>query len=279
MDLVTDLGLSQDRRDQLIAWLEDETLLRGEFPSVADYFAAAARMPDAFGDPEALAFDVRLLHYATAGLNASANPYWEIVAPSVSERGGRRLVNGGKTAGSAQLALAQMSLQSAYAYAIPSPETIEWVSGVCGGRSMVEIGAGRGYWAAQLSRAGLRIDAYDVQPPDAIGNVSFPHAAGQRDVWHPVSGRDAFADQDRSQDVLLLCWPPGWGNTMASDTLATFERVGGARLVYIGEPKGGKTGDDAFFDALAARWKLESTDSQFVSWWNLADQAQCWVRD
>jgi hypothetical protein len=65
---------------------------------------------------------------------------------------------------------------------------------------------------------------------------------------------------------------------MASDTLAKFEQTGGARLVYIGEPKGGRTGDDAFFDALAARWHLESTDPRFVSWWNLADRAQGWVR-
>jgi hypothetical protein len=48
--------------------------------------------------------------------------------------------------------------------------------------------------------------------------------------------------------------------------------------VYIREPKGGKTGDDAFFDALAAHWKLESADSRFVSWWNLADVAQGLVR-
>ena len=68
------------------------------------------------------------------------------------------------------------------------------------------------------------------------------------------------------------------GDTMASDALAAFEVAGGERLVYIGEPKGGKTGDDAFFDALSARWTLESADTRFVSWWNLADTAQGWVR-
>lgn len=278
MDLVNELGLTSDRRDQLITWLEDENLLRREFPSVAEYFTAAARMPHASGDPEAFAFDVRLLHYMTAGPNANPNPYWEIVAPSVTEHNGRRVVNGGEPDASAQLALAQMSLQSAYAYPVPSPETIEWISGFCGGRPMVEIGAGRGYWAAQLSRAGLTIDAFDLEPPDAIKNVSFPHATGQRDVWHPVSRLDALADENRSQDVLFLCWPPGWGNTMASDTLTRFEQAGGARLVYIGEPKGGRTGDDAFFDALSDRWHLESSDARFVSWWNLADIAQGWVR-
>jgi hypothetical protein len=65
---------------------------------------------------------------------------------------------------------------------------------------------------------------------------------------------------------------------MASDVLSSFESKGGKRLIYIGEPKGGKTGDDAFFAALTARWELESTDSHFVSWWNLADVGQGWVR-
>jgi hypothetical protein len=65
---------------------------------------------------------------------------------------------------------------------------------------------------------------------------------------------------------------------MASDALTAFERAGGDKLIYIGEPKGGKTGDDAFFDALSSRWDLQTTDPQFVSWWNLSDVAQGWVR-
>jgi hypothetical protein len=38
------------------------------------------------------------------------------------------------------------------------------------------------------------------------------------------------------------------------------------------------TGDDAFFDGLSAGWTLESEDAKFVSWWNLLDVAQGWVR-
>ncbi|WP_280294628.1 hypothetical protein [Nocardia abscessus] len=65
---------------------------------------------------------------------------------------------------------------------------------------------------------------------------------------------------------------------MASEALELFEARGGRRLIYVGEPKGGKTGDDAFFDRLSHSWTLASQDAQFVSWWNLADMAQCWVR-
>jgi len=278
MGLVAELALTAERRSQLAALLDDEQRLRAEYPKVFEYLDMAARLPGT-GDSRAdAAFDVRFVHYVTGGRSVSANAYWDIVAPSVFEYEGRRVVNGGRPQGSARLAFAQMILQAAYAYAIPSPETIGWMSRFCGARPVVELGAGRGYWAGQLSRAGLVVDAYELEPPDEIENVSFPRAEGQVDVWYSVAGLDELRINGRLDCVLFLCWPPGWGNTMASDALAAFELAGGDRLVYIGEPKGGKTGDDAFFDALSARWKLESVDSRFVSWWNLADVAQGWVR-
>lgn len=271
-------ALSPERRDQLRAYLGDEQLLRDRHPQVARYFDTAPGLSGT-GDAQADAnFDVRLLHFMTGGKAVSDNPYWEIVGPSVSERGSRRVVDGGNASGSSQLAYAETILQAAYAYAIPSPETIRWVSQFCDGRRIVEVGAGRGYWAHQLSRAGNTVEAYEVAPPDQGENASFPQTAGQDDVWFPVanlSGRGVTTGPD---SVMLLCWPPGWGDTMASDVLAAFERSGGERLVFIGEPKGGKTGDDAFFDALADHWTLESGDPEFVSWWNLADVAQGWVR-
>jgi hypothetical protein len=275
---VAELVLTQERRAQLRTYLSDGQLLETEYPEVARYLDAAAGLAGT-GDSEADAnFDVRLLHFMTGGRAQSQNPYWEIVAPSVSERGGRRVVDGGSPDGSARLAFAQMVLQATYAYAIPSPETIEWLSNVCDGRPIVELGAGRGYWASQLAHAGNAVSAYELEPPDTGENVSFPKAAGQNDLWHPVSHIDGLQVDDHSDSVLFLCWPPGWGDTMASVALDAFERAGGEQLVFVGEPKGGKTGDDAFFDALTDRWTLQAVDPAFVSWWNLADVAQAWTR-
>ncbi|WP_433524023.1 hypothetical protein ACQPZ2_01940 [Nocardia pseudovaccinii] len=277
---MTELALTADRRDELAALLGDEERLRSEYPKVAEYSDTAPMLSGTGDDRADAAFDLRFVHYLTGGRSVSANPYWEIVAPSVYEYEGRRVVNGGRAKGSVRLGFAQTILQAAYAYAIPSPETVEWVAQFCDDRKVVELGAGRGYWAAQLTQAGVGVDAYDSEPPDKTENVSFLGAAGQSDVWHGVGDLDAFAARPNggTDDVLFLCWPPGWGETMASDALAAFEAAGGERLVYIGEPKGGKTGDDAFFDGLAARWELKSEDAQFVSWWNLADRAQGWVR-
>ncbi|WP_024799311.1 hypothetical protein [Nocardia sp. BMG51109] len=277
---MADLTLTTERRDQLAALLGDANRLRTEYPKVADYLDTAPMLPGSGDDQADAAFDLRFVNYMTGGDTQSRNPYWDIVAPSVSERQGRRVVDGGRSEGSARLGFAQTILQAVYAYAIPSPETINWMVEFCAGKDVVELGAGRGYWAAQLTTAGLTVDAYDSEPPDTTENVSFPGASGQRDVWHNVGGLGAFTERirDRSDHVLFLCWPPGWGNEMASTALDEFSRAGGDRLLFIGEPKGGKTGDDAFFDALTSAWKLESEDSQYVSWWNLADVAQGWVR-
>ena len=272
-------ALAADRRDELAELLGDERRLRAEYPKVAEYLDTAPRLPGTGNEQDDAAFDLRLLHYMTGGMAVGTNPYWDIVAPSVSHHEGKRVVNGGRPNGSARLGFAETILQGTYAYAIPSPETLTWLGEFSDGRSVVELGAGRGYWAALLHNVGVPVDAYDSQPPDSTENASFGQAAGQSDVWHRVGNLDQYAARSPGQsDVLLLIWPPGWGDPMASEALAAFEAAGGQRLVYIGEPQGGKTGDDAFFDALTAGWTLESEDTRFVSWWNLSDSARGWVR-
>lgn len=272
--------MSEKRRTELASLLDDEQRLRAEYPEVSKYLDMAPTLVGTGDVQSDAAFDLRFVHYVTGGKVESSNPYWDIVGPSVSEFEGRRVVNGGRPDGSARLAYAQMQLQAIYAYAIPSPETLEWMAVFCGGRRVMELGAGRGYWAAQMAAAGIDVKAYDFEPPDKVANGSFPSGGELDDVWHPVGDLGQF-ERDaagRSEDVLFLCWPPGWGNTMASEALAAFEESGGKRLIFIGQPRGGMTGDAAFFDALSAGWELASEDPQFVAWWNLADVAQGWVR-
>jgi hypothetical protein len=272
--------LTADRRDELLALLGDKHRLRAEFPKVAEYVETAPMLAGTGDRQSDAAFDLRFVHYLTGGESATGNPYWNLVEDSVFVHGDRRVMNGGNITGSARLAFAQTILQAYYAYAIPSPETIRWCAEFCGDRPIVELGAGRGYWAAQLAHAGLVVRAYDSNPPSRQQNASFPPAVGQADTWHHVGDLNDFRTRPDgvSEEVLLLCWPPGWGDTMASDALATFGDAGGQRLIFIGEPKGGKSGDDAFFDRLTAGWRLETRDEHFVSWWNLSDVAQGWVR-
>ncbi|MFD0000174.1 hypothetical protein [Nocardia sp. NPDC127526] len=281
---MTGFVLSPDRREELVALLGDEQRLRAEYPKVADYLETAPGLPGTGDDDVDRAFDLRFLHYMTGG--ESTNPYWDIVAPFVSsgpaERNNRREVNGGRPKGSARFAYAQTALQATYAYAIPSPETLSWIAGVCEGQGLLENAAGRGYWANLLSQQGLDVLAFDSEPPDSTENISFPLTAGERAVWHPVGGLEELTaarnSGEESHRVLFMCWPPGWGDPMAVNALTQFAESGGEQLIYIGEPKGGKTATDEFFELLAAEWVLNSQDAAFVSWWNLQDQAQHWVR-
>ncbi|GAA5068032.1 hypothetical protein [Nocardia callitridis] len=273
---MADFVLSTERRGELAELLGDEHLLRTRYPRVAEYLDAAPRLPGTGDESADAAFDLRLVHYLTGG--ASENPYWDIVAPSVGDDGARRVVNGGRPRGSARLAFAQTILQTAYAYAIPAPETLDWVAEFADGAEVVELGAGRGYLARQLTRIGVTTAAYDAEPPDTTSNPSFPRAAGQPQAWQHVGDLTEFAKQPLADRVLLLCWPPGWGDPMASRALHEFEQAGGERLVFLGEPHGGKTGDDGFFARLDSAWSLKSSDAHYVSWWNLNDVAQAWQR-
>ncbi|WP_280460141.1 hypothetical protein [Nocardia carnea] len=271
------LVLTPERRNELAALLDDGERLKAEYPKVAEYLDTAPMLAGT-EDPEAdAAFDLRFVHYLAGGDSVSGNPYWDVVGPSTGVDGDRRIVNGGSANGSVRLGFAQTILQAAYAYAVPSPETIEWIGAFSGGQTIVELGAGRGYWARLLADQGSTVRAFDSEPPDSIANPSFPGASGQLDVWYPVEGLQEFDSALDGDSVLFLCWPPGWGNPMASEGLKLFESRGGRRLIYVGEPKGGKTGDDAFFDRLSDAWVIESEDAQYVSWWNLDDVAQGWV--
>ncbi|MGW5386930.1 hypothetical protein [Nocardia sp. NPDC003963] len=276
---MTGLVLTPERRTELAALLDDEPRLRTEYPKVAEYLSTAPLL-DGTGDPHAdAAFDLRFVHFMTGGEARSGNPYWEIVGPGVGVAGDRRVVDGGNAKGSVRLGFAQTILQAAYAYAIPSPETLDWIEAFRAGHPVIELGAGRGYWARMLADRGAPVTAFDTAPPDISANVSFPASAGNRAVWFPVGGAQRFEAELNEASVLFLCWPPGWGDRMASAALEVFESRGGRRLIYVGEPKGGRTGDDAFFDRLARGWSLESVDARHVAWWNLGDIAQGWVRN
>jgi hypothetical protein len=115
MAVVAELVLTAERRDELAALLDDEQRLRAEYPKVTEYLDMAPGLSGTGAGQADAAFDLRFVHYMTGGRAASANPYWDIVAPSVSECEGRRVVDGGCREGGARLAFAEMILQAAYA--------------------------------------------------------------------------------------------------------------------------------------------------------------------
>ena len=164
------------------------------------------------------------------------NPYLEATADITSTGPGYREVEN-----IAEGFRRRETLIEEYAWAIPNPEAI---ATICAHSPILEVGAGAGYWAKCISEAGGNVLATDVEPPT------------DRPRWHPVWTADARrVVTDYPHRALLLVWP-SYAETWSTETLG---RYGGDTVIYVGEGRGGCTGDDRFHQMLAEEWTLEAT--------------------
>ena len=127
---------------------------------------------------------------------------------------------------------------ASYAFALPSEAALRAVA-EASPRGVVEVGAGTGYWARLLRDRGVDVVAYDVAPPPSPDNRWFAGVA----PWYPVRVGDESAVERHADRTLLLVWPTrteDWG-AAAVDRFGT---AGGQRVAFVGEPVGGRTGDD-----------------------------------
>jgi hypothetical protein len=166
-----------------------------------------------------------------------------------------------------------------YAWAITSPEALEFVACYSGGR-LVEIGAGTGYWAWCLTQMGVDVIAYDKDPPDKKKN--WYHARWREDdekidprrpVYHWVRHGQVSAVMGHADRTLLLCWPPH-ADPFAERALSLYD---GDRLIFIGEGDGGCTGTREFFAALESKWE-EVAQHDMVVWDGIHDTVTVYDR-
>lgn len=148
-----------------------------------------------------------------------------------------------------------------WAWAIPNPEALDFVVKHLDGRSMVEIGAGNGYWASLFEQMGVDVTAYDTQP---IGHEDSwfekepnEFRAGMIGEWDPLGngevtkeffpvvegGPEVLSLTGNRDRVLFLCWPP-YDRPMAYDSVSQFQ---GDTVVYIGEGAYGCNADSNFW--------------------------------
>lgn len=127
-----------------------------------------------------------------------------------------------------------------YAFAVPNGPALELIQ-----RSspdgLVEIGAGRGYWAQQLVARGTDVKAYDVDPPQTERSRWFEGPT----TFHPVEDADHRVVADHGERTLLMVWPTK-GEAWPAETLEIFHAAGGTLVAYVGQPPGGATGDEWF---------------------------------
>jgi len=147
------------------------------------------------------------------------------------------------------------------AWAIPSKEAIQSISQFAGKETILEIGAGLGYWAMLIIKKGGKIIATDSKKSNWKHNANPPYVPIIK-----MNHKKALKTFTNAS-VLFLCWPP-YDTPMAYESLEGFQ---GNKLIYIGEGDGGCNGTDEFFQLLNEHWK-EIKTVNIKQWYGIHDR-------
>ena len=143
-----------------------------------------------------------------------------------------------------------------YAWAIPTDEALDAI--LDESKVIVEIGAGRGYWAHLLDERGATVHAYD--------NGSWVlHSEVQ--PWFDVRCGGPEMVERHPDAAAFICWPP-YDTPMAFEVATRV--VAGGSLIYIGEGHGGCNADDEFWDLMDDQVP-EKRSVNLPQWWGLHD--------
>ncbi len=153
-----------------------------------------------------------------------------------------------------------------YAWAVPNQEAI----GVLLEHSpIIEVGAGRGYWAHLAASAGADIIAFDPYPPGTAGTNKWHRQPG---MFFGVVKADAEIARVHPDRTLFLCWPP-WGSDVASRAVRSYK---GKTVIYVGD-EGLSAGTAQFYTEMAAGFtKVRVVD--IPQWPGINDRLEVWQR-
>lgn len=147
-----------------------------------------------------------------------------------------------------------------YSWAIPNDKAIETIVKYS---PVVEIGAGTGYWASLIEKAGGKIIAFDKNP------AGDENPFGHETLYYPVQKADYHIADKYPSHTLMLCWPP-YRTKVASGALNAHRLNGGTRIIYIGEGYCGCTGDDKFHELLEKYYE-EIEEVEIPTWRGMHD--------
>lgn len=178
-----------------------------------------------------------------------------------------------------------------YSWATPGPEAIAALVTL---GPLVDVGAGTGYWARQITDAGGDVVAYDIDPPRPVlpigkgagVGVVVNHFHPNASTFFPVlKGDGPEVVVGHADRVLFLCWPqyagcstPGNPEELASmtdddvgyRTILAYRESGGQTVAYVGEGGGGYTGGWTMHNELAEHW-CEVETVEIPQWWGIHD--------
>ena len=156
-----------------------------------------------------------------------------------------------------------------YCWTIPDPETVAFVAKHTEG-GLVDPIAGTGYWAYLLAQVGVDVVCYDLNP----GRALLTNGWHDEDLYAEVSAKDCGeAVVLHSDRTLFLSWPPH-GQDVGARILMAYK---GKRVIYVGEARGGGTGDDEMHRILDTDW-TEVGSREPVQWWGVHDRVTVYRR-
>lgn len=195
------------------------------------------------------------------------NPYWDAVEEFAKP--GDWPYDGGMMVGNLlgldrDLWHKRHEYASKWAWTITDPDSVLFVASYAG--RIVDPMAGTGYWGYLLAQTCVDIVSYDLGP----GTNHWHGGETLHSLVEEMDGPEAaHLHPDRA---LLLAWPP-----MDDAGARTLARYRGDRVIYIGESRGGCTGDEDLHDALRRDWN-EVAYHRPVQWWGVHDDITVYDR-
>lgn len=166
-----------------------------------------------------------------------------------------------------------------FAWAIPTKSVVNSIAGHLAKmevKTLVSIGAGTGFWEHMLEKSQYKpsdceVVAYDLNPP--VGDEGCnPYRHVQQFMCIDPGGPEKAAEHGEDS-ALFLSWPP-YAEPMAADSLRNFV---GKMVVFVGEGRGGCTGDDEFHEMLSAEWE-EADWLEIPRWYGINDHVTVYTR-
>ena len=155
-----------------------------------------------------------------------------------------------------------------YGYAVITEDAINWLQETTGNRETLEVGAGTGYLAYELKKAGMTVFATEPKPRDDGGNPYFSKDGPEWTYMEMYTGLEAV--QRYNQADLLWSWPP-----TSDQAGAVLEEFTGKHFIHVGDRL--CTGDDRFREILEE--KFEEVGHHYLpNFPQLADKITVYLR-
>jgi len=192
-------------------------------------------------------------------MTALENPYFDAVAGAVTVGSCR---DSYKQA-AVDLLTERHNLVEEYAWAIPNVAAIETL---CYHEPVLEVGAGTGYWAWCVEQLDGESVATEPEPPTVDPYTDLI-------AYDALAAIETVREYEPEEYTLYCCWPDHQAEWPA-DALDEYE---GATFIYVGEGRGGCTGDERFHRKLHDEWTLDETVA-IPTYLGIHDRLEVWHR-